>query len=92
MNIGMNHNGELVESAANALHVIEIPDSSLYGEARFREMMMVYLCAMRGVKTKLADLNHALAIKTLRTTIQMLKSMRDKPASIDEKLKRRVHQ
>ena len=90
MNIGMNPNGELVQSAVNAPNVIEIPDSFLDEAARFREMMM-YMCAIREVKTKLEVLNDDLAIKNQRNPIQMIKSRVKKPASIVEKLKRRGH-
>ena len=91
MNIGMNPNGELVQSAVNAPNVIEIPDSFLDEAARFREMMMMYMCAIREVKTKLEVLNDDLAIKNQRNPIQMIKSRVKKPASIVEKLKRRGH-
>ena len=91
MNIGMNPNGELVQSAVNAPNVIEIPDSFLDEAARFREMMMMYMCAIREVKTKLELLNDDLAIKNQRHPIQMIKSRVKKPASIVEKLKRRGH-
>ena len=91
MNIGMNPNGELVQSAVNAPNVIEIPDSFLDEAARFREMMMMYMCAIREVKTKLEVLNDDLAINNQRNPIQMIKSRVKKPASIVEKLKRRGH-
>lgn len=91
MNIGMNPNGELVQSAVNAPNVIEIPDSFLDEAARFREMMMMYMCAIREVKTKLEVLNDDLAIKNQRNPIQMIKSRVKKSASIVEKLKRRGH-
>ena len=91
MNIGMNPNGELVQSAVNAPNVIEIPDSFLNEAARFREMMMMYMCAIREGKTKLEVLNDDLAIKNQRNPIQMIKSRVKKPASIVEKLKRRGH-
>ena len=91
MNIGMNPNGELVQSAVNAPNVIEMPDSFLNEAARFREMMMMYMCAIREVKTKLEVLNDDLAIKNQRNPIQMIKSRVKKPASIVEKLKRRGH-
>ena len=91
MNIGMKPNGELVQSAVNAPNVIEIPDSFLDEAARFREMMMMYMCAIREVKTKLEVLNDDLAIKNQRNPIQMIKSRVKKPASIVEKLKRRGH-
>ena len=41
MNIGMNPNGELVQSAVNAPNVIEIPDSFLDEAARFRTTCLI---------------------------------------------------
>ena len=52
---------------------------------------MMYMCAIREVKTKLEVLNDDLAIKNQRNPIQMIKSRVKKPASIVEKLKRRGH-
>ncbi|MCI7794707.1 MAG: GTP pyrophosphokinase family protein [Lachnospiraceae bacterium] len=89
MNISMNPNGELVQSAVNAPGVIEIPDSFLSEAKQFRELMMMYTCAIREVKTKLEVLNDDLAVRYQRNPIQMIKSRVKKPASILEKLKRR---
>lgn len=89
MNLGMNPNGELVQSAVNAPNAIEIPEGFLNEAVRFREIMMMYTCAIREVKTKLEVLNDDLAIKNQRNPIQMIKSRVKKPASIMEKLKRR---
>lgn len=91
MNINMNPNGELVQSAVNAPSNIEIPDN-FYNEAKqFREMMMMYTCAIRTVKTKLEVLNDDLAVRNQRNPIEMIKSRVKKPSSIIEKLKRRGH-
>ena len=89
MNISMNPNGELVQSAVNAPGVIEIPDSFLSEAKQFRELMMMYTCAIREVKTKLEVLNDDLAVRYQRNPIQMIKSRVKKPASILEKMKRR---
>ena len=89
MNISMNPNGELVQSAVNAPGVIEIPDSFLSEAKQFRELMMMYTCAIREVKTKLEVLNDDLAVRYQRNPIQMIKSRVKKPVSILEKLKRR---
>ena len=91
MNINMNPNGELVQSAVNAPSTIDIPDN-FYDEAKqFREMMMMYTCAIRTVKTKLEVLNDDLAVRNQRNPIEMIKSRLKKPSSIIEKLKRRGH-
>lgn len=89
MNISMNPNGELVQSVVNAPDVVEIPDSFLTEAKRFRELMMMYTCAIRQVKAKLEILNDDLAVRYERNPIQMINSRVKKPASILEKLKRR---
>ena len=78
MNISMNPNGELYQSAVNAPGTIEIPESFLNEARQFRE-----------VKTKLEVLNDDLAIRNQRNPIQMIKSRVKKPESIIEKLHRR---
>jgi len=85
----MNPNGGLVQSAVNAPGIIEIPDNFLDEALQFRELMMMYSCAIREVKTKLEVLNDDLAIRNQRNPIQMIKSRVKKPTSILEKLKRR---
>lgn len=89
MNISMNPNGELVQSAVNAPGVIEIPESFIAEAKQFRELMMMYTCAIREVKTKLEVLNDELAVRNQRNPIQMIKSRVKKPTSITEKLIRR---
>ena len=68
---------------------VDIPDSFLNEALQFREMMMMYTCAIREVKTKLEVLNDDLAVRYQRNPIQMIKSRVKKPLSILEKLKRR---
>ena len=63
MNINMNPNGELVQSAVNAPGVVEIPDSFLAEAKQFQELMMMYTCAIRETKTKLEVLNDELAVR-----------------------------
>lgn len=91
MNINLNPNGELVQSAVNAPSTIEIPDNFHNEAKQFREMMMMYTCAIRTVKTKLEVLNDDLAVRNQRNPIEMIKSRVKKPFSIIEKLKRRGH-
>lgn len=89
MNINMNPNGELVQSAVNAPGVVEIPDSLRNEAKQFRELMMMYTCAIREVKTKLEVLNDDLAVRNERNPIQMIKSRVKKPNSIISKLEKR---
>ena len=87
--MNMNPNGELVQSAVNAPNAIEIPENFLNEAKRFQELIMMYSCAIREVKTKLEVLNDDLAVRNQRNPIQMIKSRVKKPGSIIEKLQRR---
>jgi putative GTP pyrophosphokinase len=87
--MNMNPNGELVQSAVNAPNAIEIPENFLNEARRFQELIMMYSCAIREVKTKLEVLNDDLAVRNQRNPIQMIKSRVKKPGSIIEKLQRR---
>lgn len=89
MNIGMNPNGELIQSAVNAPGVFEIPEKFIGQAKQFQELMMMYSCAIREVKTKLEVLNDDLAVRNQRNPIQMIKSRIKRPVSIVEKLQRR---
>lgn len=89
MNISMNPNSELVQSVVNAPGNIEIPEHFLNEAIQFREVMMMYACAIREVKTKLEVLNDDLAVRYQRNPIEMIKSRVKKPLSILEKLQRR---
>ena len=89
--MNMNPNGELVQSAVNAPNAIEIPENFLNEAKRFQELIMMYSCAIREVKTKLEVLNDDLAVRNQRNPIQMIKSRVKKPPSIVERLKRRGH-
>ena len=80
MNITMNPSGGLVQSAVNAPMTVDIPDSFLNEALQFREMMMMYTCAIREVKTKLEVLNDDLAVRYQRNPIQMIKSRVKKPS------------
>ncbi|MCI8454755.1 MAG: GTP pyrophosphokinase family protein [Lachnospiraceae bacterium] len=89
MNGYINPSGGLMQSAVNAPGNIEIPESFLHDAMRFREMMTMYTCAIREVKTKLEVLNDDLAVRNQRNPIQMIKSRVKSPVSIVEKLRRR---
>ena len=65
MNISMNPNGELYQSAVNAPGAIDIPESFLNEARQFRELNMRYACAIREVKT-IPDLRRVGAGKSLR--------------------------
>lgn len=58
-------------------------------EMKFREMMMMYSCAIKEVKTKLQVLNDELSITRKRNPIEFIKSRIKQPTSIASKLKRK---
>ncbi len=89
MNINMNPNSELVQSAVNVPNLVPVPDALTDQASEFQEAIMMYTCAIREVKTKLEVLNDELSIRNQRNPIEMIKSRVKKPASIVEKLKRR---
>ena len=86
MNINMNPNGELVQSAVNAPGVIEIPESFIAEAKQFQELMMMYTCAIRETKTKLEVLNDEFQVKSKRNPIRYINSRIKKKASILEKM------
>lgn len=55
----------------------------------FQELMMMYNCAIREVRTKLDVLNDEMAVRSPHNPIEMIKSRVKKPRSIVEKLERR---
>ncbi|MGN0159706.1 MAG: GTP pyrophosphokinase family protein [Brotaphodocola sp.] len=89
MNMNLNPNGQLVQSAVNVPDLAEVPEDLLNQAREFQEAIMMYTCAIREVKTKLEVLNDELSIRNQRNPIEMIKSRVKKPASIVDKLKRR---
>ncbi|QSX07215.1 GTP pyrophosphokinase family protein [Sedimentibacter sp. zth1] len=55
---------------------------------KFQELMMMYNCAIKEVKTKLEVLNDELSIRNKRNPIDFIKSRVKKPMSIADKLER----
>ncbi len=56
---------------------------------KFSDMLMMYQCAIREIRTKFEILNDDLSYRNNRNPIEMIKSRVKKPKSILEKLKRR---
>lgn len=56
---------------------------------QFQQIMMMYNCAIREVKTKLEVLNDELSIRNNRNPIEFIKSRIKKPQSIVDKLNRK---
>lgn len=58
-------------------------------ESEFEEMMMMYSCAIKEIKTKLLVLNDELSLKRKRNPIEFIKTRIKQPDSIATKLKRK---
>ncbi len=57
--------------------------------AQYQELMVMYNCAIREVKTKLEVLNDELSVRNCRNPIEMVKSRVKKPQSILGKLQKK---
>ena len=81
---------ELDTSMLRQIH-IPMDESHVFidQEMKFREMMMMYTCAIKEVKTKLQVLNDELSITRKRNPIEFIKSRIKQPTSIASKLKRK---
>lgn len=89
MNINMNPNSELIRSIVSVPDLVQVPETLRSEAYQFQEVMMMYTCAIREVKTKLEVLNDELSVRNSRNPIEMIKSRVKKPKSIAEKLHRR---
>ena len=89
MDINMGPNSELQQSIVNVPDIVPVPDIWLHRAKEFQQVMMMYACAIREVRTKLEVLNDELSVKNQRNPIEMIKSRVKKPMSIVEKLRRR---
>ncbi len=68
---------------------IEQLDTIFQNAKKFSDMLMMYQCAIREIRTKFEILNDDLSFRNNRNPIEMIKSRVKKPQSILEKLKRR---
>ena len=57
--------------------------------SNFQQIMMIYNCALREVRTKFEVLNDDLSVKNSRNPIEMIKTRIKKPESIAQKLYRK---
>ncbi len=89
MNINMNPNSELHQSIVSVPDIVQVPERFISQAKQFQEVMMMYTCAIREVKTKLEVLNDELSVRNKRNPIEVIKSRVKKPMSIIEKLQRR---
>ena len=81
------------EVATTILNQIYIPADAghvfIDQETEFRQMMMMYSCAIKEIKTKLQVLNDELSIKRQRNPIEFIKTRVKQPDSIASKLRRK---
>ncbi|MBE7019577.1 MAG: GTP pyrophosphokinase family protein [Ruminococcaceae bacterium] len=68
---------------------LEQLDAFFQNTKKFSDMLMMYQCAIREIRTKFEILNDDLSYRNNRNPIEMIKSRVKKPQSILEKLKRR---
>lgn len=87
--VSFNSHSELDQSVTRLKEEFEVPERFLSEAKRFREIMMMYSCAIREVRTKLEVLNDELSVRNQRNPIEMIKSRIKKPVSIIGKLQRR---
>ena len=69
MYISSNPNNELEQSILQVPDLVQIPEELLEMARKFQEIMMMYICAIREVKTKLEVLNDELTVKNRRNPI-----------------------
>ncbi len=89
MQLITNPENELNRSIVKVPDLASVPEDMIEYARQFQEVMMMYSCAIREVKTKLEVLNDELSIRNKRNPIEMIKSRVKKPESIIEKLSRR---
>lgn len=71
------------------LEDVELPEKLLDRVEQFKEIMMMYNCAIRSIRTKLEVLNDELSITNNRNPIEFIKTRIKKPRSIVNKLNRK---
>ena len=85
----MRSNDEVDRSIVQVPEIVQVPSGMLAFAKQFQEVMMMYTCAIREVKTKFEVLNDELSVRNKRNPIEMIKSRVKKPMSIVEKLSKR---
>lgn len=78
-----------LDNVLDELNFVSDSDNYFVNQAiQFRELMMMYNCAIREVRTKLEVLNDELSIRNSRNPIEFIESRIKRPLSIVDKLKR----
>lgn len=92
MNVSVTSNNSYNEFTRSLLgnpDMAAVPESLVHVGRQFQQIMMMYTCAIREVRTKLEVLNDELSVRNQRNPIEMIKFRVKKPESIIEKLHRR---
>ena len=92
MNVSMTSNNsynEFTKSLLGNPDMAAVPESLIHVGRQFQQIMMMYTCAIREVRTKLEVLNDELSVRNQRNPIEMIKFRVKKPESIIEMLHRR---
>lgn len=82
-------NSEIQNVFLNQANVPKTPQEFFTQAGKYQEIMMMYHCAMREVKTKLEVLNDEFQIRSQRNPIEFIKYRIKKPDSTLDKLSRR---
>ena len=78
-----------LDNVLDELNFVPYSDNYFVNQAiQFLELMMMYNCAIREVRTKLEVLNDELSIRNSRNPIEFIESRIKRPLSIVDKLKR----
>ena len=81
---------ELQTSILKQVHLPQDMDNVFVDESdAFEEMMMMYSCAIKEIKTKLQVLNDEMTVMKKRNPIEFIKSRIKQPDSIATKLKKK---
>lgn len=92
MQISNNPNSELDSLILQGPDFIQAPEAMKHLKKQFQEIMMMYNCAIREVRTKLEVLNDDLSVRNKRNPIELIKSRVKRPDSIMEKLERKGYE
>ena len=71
---------------------LDTPDPQVFikNSAKFNDLMMMYRCTVREVRTKLEVLNDEFSLEYKRNPISFIKTRIKKPESIYKKLKKQI--
>ena len=89
MQIQMNPNSELTQSIVCVPDQVQVPETFLAQAHQFRQIMMMYTCAMKEIQTKFEVLNSEFNVRYSRNPINSMSTRLKRTVSIVEKLARK---